>query len=128
MKAHLLTVTFLCLCAVLLRAEDEIFSATDLAVLTERAGLETVVEGVVQETGTTQEGGITFLNLDAPKKRGFTAVIFRKDYDSFVLDFASLTGKTIRVRGPVEIFRDRPQIVLRAPAQLEIIEETAPAP
>lgn len=128
MKTTLLTLVLLSLCVIFLHAEDEIFSATDLAVLTERAGVDTIVEGVVQETGTTQEGGITFLDLDAPKKRGFTAVIFRKDYDSFALDFGSLTGKTIRVRGPIEIFRDRPQIILRSPAQLEIIEETAPAP
>jgi DNA/RNA endonuclease YhcR with UshA esterase domain len=128
MKTKLLTFVLLGLAVIGLRAEDEIFSATDLTVLKERTGLETIVEGVVQETGTTQEGGITFLNLDAPKKRGFTVVIFRKDYDAFILDFASLTGKTLRVRGPIEIYQDRPQIVLRSPAQLEIMEETPPAP
>ncbi len=118
-----------CLCAFSgLFAEDEVYKASDLEALAERAGLETVVEGEVRETGTTQDGDITFLNLDAAKKRGFTAVIFKKDYPSFTLDFAGLTGKTIRVRGVVELYRDRPQIVLRQPAQMEILEEASKAP
>lgn len=128
MKARLLLFTAFFFPAWPLQAEEEIFAAADLEVLAERAGLETIVEGVVQETGKTQEGGITFLNLDGPKKRGFTVVIFQRDYPSFTLDFAGLTGKKIRVRGPIELYGDRPQIVLRQPGQLEILEESAGTP
>jgi hypothetical protein len=120
---------FLCaivlgLCAV--QASEEILEidAVDLETLRSKAGLQAAVTGVVTEVGSTKDGGITFINLGLPKKQGFVAVIFRKDYDSFPDGFAKYKDQKVKVTGLLELYRtEQPQIVLKSPEQISVLTE-----
>lgn len=98
--------------------------ATDLEALRSAAGTEAIVSGAVVQVGTTQDGGITFLNIGMPKKQGFVAVIFRDNYSSFPEGFSKFLNQKVNVSGVVELYRnEQPQIVLRSPEQIEIVTE-----
>ena len=102
----------------------EAVDATDLDALRALAGQEATVEGVVTEVGRTREDTITFINIGAPKKQGFVAVVFAKDYPAFSDGFDRYSGKKVRVTGPVSLFRsEQPQIVLTSPEQIQVVEE-----
>jgi hypothetical protein len=63
-------------------------------------------------------GQPTFLN-DAPyPNQVFTAVIWGSDRRQFQPALESWQGKSLCVTGPVELFQQRPQIVVSSPSQL----------
>jgi DNA/RNA endonuclease YhcR with UshA esterase domain len=103
-------------------AED--IDATDLEALRAAAGTEVAVVGHVTEVGTTQDGGITFINVGLPKKQGFVAVVFRADYAAFPDGFDQFRNARVRVSGVLELYRgDQPQIKLSSPEQIAILAE-----
>jgi hypothetical protein len=98
--------------------------ATDLDALRAAAGTEVAVVGHVTDLGTTQDGGITFINIGLPKKQGFVAVVFRADYPAFPDGFDHVRNAKVRVSGVLELYRgDQPQIKLRSPEQITVLEE-----
>lgn len=124
MKTLLAFVVCLAVSLCLHAQETDRVDATELDTLRGRAGLDTAVVGEVLVVGTTKDGGITFLNVGAGKKQGFVAVIFRAAYDHFPDGFEKYKNRKVIVTGPIELYRgDQPQIVIRAPEQLAIVEE-----
>jgi hypothetical protein len=122
MSRTLLTLV-LAFCTTQLPAE-EVLDASNLDVLRSRAGTEAAVRGNVVSIGTTTDKNITFLNIGAPKKEGFVAVIFGDNYASFPEGFEKYRARTVIVRGAIELFRsEQPQIVLRSPDQITVVEE-----
>ncbi|MEX1118477.1 MAG: hypothetical protein WEB60_06745 [Terrimicrobiaceae bacterium] len=98
--------------------------AVDLDALRAKAGTPAVVIGQVTDVGTTQDGGITFVNVGMPKKKGFVAVIFRQNYESFPDGFEKFRNQKVKVSGPIELYKsEQPQIILRSPDQIEIVKE-----
>jgi hypothetical protein len=82
-----------------------------------------VVQGQVGNIGRAD--GRTFIDVgaDAEDKRLFTVVIGAQDRRAFRdFDFDELRGRNIRVRGVVQDYRGRPEIVLSNPAQIELLE------
>ena len=82
-----------------------------------------VVQGQVGNIGRAD--GSTFIDVgaDAEDKRLFTVVIGAQDRRAFRdFDFDELRGRNIRVRGVVQDYRGRPEIVLSNPAQIELLE------
>ncbi|MCX7869309.1 MAG: hypothetical protein N2322_05090, partial [Terrimicrobiaceae bacterium] len=77
----------------------EPIEATDLEALRAAAGTNVEVKGPVFSVGTTQDHGITFLNIGAGKKQGFVAVVFRDNYGSFPEGFEQYRGRTVVVSG-----------------------------
>jgi len=66
----------------------------------------------------TVRGQPTFLN-DAPfPNHRFTAVVWGTDRAQFQPTLESWHGKALCVTGPVELFQQRPQIVVSSPSQL----------
>ena len=64
-------------------------------------------------------GGLTFIDFDKPYPDAtFTAVIFPGDRAKFGTPEKGLAGKQVCVTGKIEMFRDKPQIVLSDPKQL----------
>jgi len=69
-------------------------------------------------------GAITFINFDDQRPAKFVAVVFRDNYGKFPDDLKKLyAGKLVKIRGQITSHRDRPQIVLTSPAQIEIVDE-----
>jgi hypothetical protein len=71
----------------------------------------------------TSNSGTTFLNFGAPYPRNtFSAVVFASDAGRFG-NLARLGGATVQVSGVIRLYRDKPEIVLNAPAQLRVVRD-----
>ena len=69
-------------------------------------------------------GRITFLNFDEQRSANIAGVVFRDKYQNFSGDLKDLyQGKLVKIRGQITTFRDRPQIVVSDPEQIEIVKE-----
>ena len=118
--------SFVCLAGGVVSAKElETYQATDLEAIREADGKEIVVEGVVVDIGYSYNNAITFLNMGLPKKKGFVAVIFRKDYDQFPEGFTQYKNMTLRVSGILEIFEKNnlPQIKVTSLSQITVVEK-----
>jgi len=61
----------------------------------------------------------TFLNLDKPyPNQIFTALVWGSDRPKFGEPEKTLMGKRICVTGPIELYREKPEIILHDPGQL----------
>ena len=78
-----------------------------------------LVEGQVSNIGHAD--GRTFIDFD--DRRSFTAMIGAESRRAFRdFDFDELPGRRIRVRGIVQDYRGRPEIVLSNPYQIELLD------
>ena len=103
-------------------AQEEISDATNLEALRAKDGVEVTVEGTVTEIGTTKDSTITFINIGAPKKRGFVAVVFQKNYAAFPEGFDKFRNQKVRVKGLLKLYRGEiPQVVLNTPGQISVV-------
>lgn len=84
---------------------------------------ETVtLEGTIVRTKNT--GKVTFLDFDPDWKTHLSVVIFPKDAAKFPEPPETLfLGKNVRVRGTVKIYKGKPEIVIRDPGNIEIIQD-----
>jgi hypothetical protein len=77
---------------------------------------------------TKDTGRVTFLNSRVPYQGSFYVAVFPGDYDRFPAPPADLfSGRCIVVQGTVELYRDAPQIVVRSPDDVRILEDAPPA-
>jgi hypothetical protein len=85
--------------------------------------LVTVCEKVV-DTHVTKESKVTYLNMGHPyPAQSFTVVIFASDAPHFPYDPAVyLKGKNICITGTVKLYKDRPEIIVNRPEQLQVKE------
>lgn len=83
-------------------------------------GDSATVAGAVSQVSTSKSG-TTFINFGGryPNQK-FYAVLFRKNAGEFA-GIHSLEGKTISITGPIELYKGKPQIILRSPGQIEIL-------
>ncbi|MEM8946817.1 MAG: endonuclease/exonuclease/phosphatase family protein [Planctomycetota bacterium] len=73
--------------------------------------------------GVRDIGTITFINFDDNRPPKFTAVVFDDYYGKFPDQIKTLyEGKIVKIRGQITTHRDRPQIVLTSPDQIEVID------
>lgn len=122
----LLSLVGMVLVAASVFAQDtaEVVDATDLDALRAKAGTEVIVEGPVTDVGTTKDGGITFINVGAPRKQGFVAVVFQNSYGAFGEGFDKYKAQKVRIQGVVDLYRgEQPQIKLNSPDQITIVKE-----
>lgn len=69
-------------------------------------------------------GAITFINFDDNRPAKFVGVVFRDNYGKFPDDLKKLyAGKFVKIRGQITAHRDKPQIVLTSPGQIEIVDK-----
>jgi|GEM_PF-995898 len=106
------------------RAEEGPIDSTDLDALRAAAGKDVAVRGAVTHVGTTADGGITFINIGLPKKKGFVAVVFQKNYGEFPDGFGHFANRTVTVTGNLELYKnEQPQIVVRSASQIALDPE-----
>jgi DNA/RNA endonuclease YhcR with UshA esterase domain len=83
------------------------------------AGQTITVTGTVSEVFTDRRSGVTFIDMGgAYPNNAFTAVIFPEAADRFP-DASSLDGRTVKIAGLVRLYRDKPEIILRSPKQIQ---------
>lgn len=73
--------------------------------------------------GSTKNKSITFINVGLPKKQGFVAVIFEKNYGAFPNGFDAFHDQKVRVTGTLQLYQgSSPQIEVKTADQIEIIK------
>ena len=89
--------------------------------LSETVGREVAVEGKVSDTGKSASGHV-FLNFSANSQ--FTIFVDSKVVAKFPSDPAkTYAGKKVVVRGKVEKYRDKLQIRLDSPDQIQLVQD-----
>lgn len=79
------------------------------------------VEGVVSQVSVTGSG-TTFINFGGRyPNHVFYGVIFRSDVDKFK-GVEKLEGRTVLMHGPIDLYEGKPQIILRDPSQVEVVD------
>lgn len=137
------TVPIVCLLAVVsasaARSADAPTAPAELKTITDadaadHIGEECEVEIVVRAARALVDKDICFLNSrkDRNSAANFTAVIFKRGLERFKEEGVEnpalhFLDRRIRVRGVVTEHKDRPQIVVEDPAQIEIVDDSAAA-
>jgi micrococcal nuclease len=84
-------------------------------------GRTTIVEGKIVATYNT--GKVCFLNFHKDWRHYFTAVIFASDFDKFPDQPEDhYLNRVVRVKGLMKEYRGKPEITLKSPSQIEIID------
>ena len=82
-------------------------------------GHSMTVEGVVSQVSRSG-GGTTFINFGGRyPNHVFYAVIFRSNKSRFS-GIQSLEGQSVAIHGTIELYKGKPQIILRSPDQIEL--------
>jgi DNA/RNA endonuclease YhcR with UshA esterase domain len=83
-----------------------------------QVGKTVTVEGTVDNVHTTPAGN-TYIDLGGHfPNNTFAAVIFSKDTSKFT-NVTALKGKTVDITGPIKLYKDKPQIVLKSADQIK---------
>lgn len=112
--------------ATVLAADPEVpvIDSHELDKLREHSGKEIAVVGPVTTIGTTESKSITFINVGMPKKQGFVAIIFQRNYGEFPDGFDAYRDKKVRVTGILNLYQgETPQIEVTSPSQIEVLNE-----
>jgi micrococcal nuclease len=84
-------------------------------------GQTKIVEGKIVASHNT--GKVCFLNFHTDWRRYFTAVIFASDFDKFpVHPEDHFLDRRVRVKGLIKEYRGKPEIILKSPSQIEILD------
>lgn len=84
-------------------------------------GALTTVQGVVSQVSTTNSG-TTFINFGGQyPNHVFYGIIFRNDADQFA-GAHRLEGRTVLIHGTIDLYKGKPQIILRDPDQIRVME------
>ncbi len=115
------------------KVEEEVIDALDTERLLDigynhREKVVTV-EGVIVITYYAQKSGgkPTFLDFHDPYEGYFACIIWEEDRQSFIEEFppnpeSYFLDRKVRVEGTIEIYEGAPEIVLRDPSQIWILE------
>jgi DNA/RNA endonuclease YhcR with UshA esterase domain len=96
--------------------QDDVISWADAA---DFLGSEMIVEGTVVRAHNS--GDVVFLNFAEDYQGTFRVVIFPEDWGKFPRSPEMLFyGRQIRVQGPIELYQEAPEIVVRDPWQIEV--------
>jgi hypothetical protein len=101
------------------RSSREMAGCVDFHGAGAHAGETGCVSGRVLRVFTSQ-GGTTFLDFcEDYRECPFTSVIFSSDKRKFG-DLQSLAGRQIEIRGFIDVYKGRPEIVIRDPEQIRL--------
>jgi DNA/RNA endonuclease YhcR with UshA esterase domain len=99
-------------------------SATDNAALTANVGKQVVAEGVVVTAAKGPNDGARFLNF-SDDTTGLSALIVPAVY-SDLKPLEEYEGKTVKVTGKLDTYKDKTQIRVSRIAQIEVVEAPEP--
>jgi DNA/RNA endonuclease YhcR with UshA esterase domain len=100
-------------------------SATDTAALTANVGKQVIAEGVVVSAAKGPNDGARFLNF-SDDTTGLSALIVPAVYPD-LKPLEEYEGKTVRVTGKLDPYKDKTQIRVSRIAQIEVVEAPEPA-
>ena len=81
-----------------------------------------IVQGTVDQVSVSARSETTFLNFGGKyPNNAFVAVIFKANKERFP-NVKACEGKVVQVRGVVQLYRGKPEIILNDPVQLRLPE------
>lgn len=104
----------------------EPIAVSDVATLKRHIGQQISATGIPNAKSTIARNGHLFLNFDNTE---FVVFCFGRNVGDFPDDKkpAALIGKTIKVTGKVALYKEKVQIAITKPEQIEVIVATEPA-
>lgn len=103
-------------------AQDTVISVNEVR---DYIGQEVTVQGKVEQVVhlTSVRGKPTYFNMGGkyPDNK-FTLLLWESNKHKFTKGAQFYEGKTIKVIGLIETYRGKPQIILREPKQIEVLE------
>jgi DNA/RNA endonuclease YhcR with UshA esterase domain len=120
----------LLLAPVLARAGDKDAKPLPPAEAAKHVDEKVTLEMEVKSVGMSKTGGVAFLNSaeDFRDKGNFTVFLGKDAVEKLKKangdDLAAhFKGKTVRVTGTVKLYREKPEIVVDDPDQLQVVEK-----
>lgn len=102
-------------------AEPDADSAQPWQKASDYIGQNATIKGTV--VSTYKSATVCFLDFGEKRERGFYAVIFSSSFPLFPANpERHYKDRSVRITGAVTTYKGRPQIVMEAPSQIEIIE------
>jgi DNA/RNA endonuclease YhcR with UshA esterase domain len=102
-----------------------VLSTADDAAIRGAAGQIATVQGKVSRVGATDTGSITFINFSGNNRGNFVAIVRKERLPDITAAFGgslqALAGKTVEIRGTIELFRNTPQIAIGQPDQIRVV-------
>ena len=103
-----------------------LLSANDAAGIAAAVGRNATIRGKISQVGQSRTASVTFINFEG-NARGQLVVIVKKEHlatisAAFGGSLDTLVGKTVEVRGEVILYKETPEVELRAAADLRIVE------
>ncbi|MBP2030637.1 micrococcal nuclease [Methanohalophilus levihalophilus] len=81
------------------------------------------VEGIVVTTSKREDKGIIFLNFHDPYEGYLSVLIWSDDWDNFEESpEVYYEGRKVRVSGLIQEYSGNPEIIVRDPSQIEIVD------
>jgi hypothetical protein len=103
-----------------------VIAANDAAAIAAAVGKTATVRGKVSQVGQTKSASITFINFVGNTREQFVAIV-KKDHLATVAaafggKLESLEGKTVEIHGEIIAYKDKPEIELRTPEDVRVVE------
>lgn len=107
-------------------APAEPIAVTDVETLKKHIDQEITVTGTPNAKSTIARSGHLFLNFDNTE---FVVFCFGRNVGAFPDDKkpAALVGKTIKISGKLALYKEKVQIAITKPEQIEVLTTPAPA-
>lgn len=106
---------------------DRSVEATNLEKLFEKEGKLISVSGEINHIVLSPTGKALFLNFGADHSKSFTAVIFSRHFKNFskknIDPLKHYLGKNVILRGKIQIYQNKPEIIVVFPSQIKVIEK-----
>ena len=108
-------------------AAGGVVEVTDLETIKASVGKELKVHGKVAGTNKSRSGSILFINFEGVN-REFTAIVEKANMDAVNAGLGgdvekTIKGKTITITGTIKLYREKPEMVISKPEQIEVDEE-----
>ncbi|TXK74541.1 hypothetical protein [Mesonia sp. HuA40] len=115
-------IIFICLVSPNLFAQDSVISVNEAS---NYIGQEVIVQGKVDQVVhlTSVRGKPTYFNMGGnyPNQK-LTLLLWDSNEHKFIKGTQFYEGKIIKVIGTIETYRGKPQIIIREPEQIEVLE------
>lgn len=103
-------------------------NASDHDAIRAAVGKVVAVRGKVHDVGRTRTGSINFLNFEGNQRGQFVGIVKGEDLAAVTEALggalkATLTGKTVELRGQIILYKETPEIVVTGGNQIRVVED-----
>jgi endonuclease/exonuclease/phosphatase family metal-dependent hydrolase len=108
-------------------------NASDHEVIRAAVGKIVAVRGKVHDVGRTRTGSINFINFESNQRGQFVGIVKAENLAAVTETLggelkATLTGKTVELRGEIILYKDIPEIVVTGGNQIRVVGDSTALP